>query len=237
MQPATAGPRARNLNLTKRSQKVIEYRGKRVINMWQPTLLVEEVRLMRVFFDDIERELLGVLAEYAANKVVVGCVAWLSNPRIIRALSRCHYLLLLVNDEDYSQWGGGRVPALYSQLPVSTQAPADVFAYLESPLNLLETGGYDPVRALGGSNGNALMHSKYLVFLDRGEELAPGGYGVHRWSPIATWTGSFNFTKNASCNQENAQFIVDVALAKGYFYDFANSFIHSRPVRTGTPAT
>lgn len=233
MEPLVAGA-GTNLNVAKRSRQVIEFAGKRVANPWKPAVTVENVQCIDFYFDDIEAELLEVLTVFGSGKVVVGCVAWLSNPRIIRALSHCAYVLLLVNDEDYSKWGNGRIPELYEQLPMGTQSPCSVFGHLDTPLNLLDcAGNYPPVWTLSSRGSNALMHSKYLVFFDTPVVDERGGGTGARIAPRAVWTGSFNFTKNASCNQENAQFIEDARVAKAYFQDFANSFIRAQPIRYG----
>lgn len=217
--------RGTNINATKRAKRVIEYEGHRIENHWRPHTTITNVPKIDIFFDDIEGKLLEVIEKYGRQSVVVGCVAWLSNPRIVRALAKCHYVLLLVNDENYARWGSGVCPRLYAELPVRARSPAEIFGHYETPLRFLPDSQYDPVWALGASHGNALMHSKYLVFFAKDEKS-------HRYDPLAVWTGSFNFTKHATHNQENAQFIRCKTAATAYFYDFANSFMYAQPIRT-----
>lgn len=214
-----------NINRRKRKHEVLEYDTHQVANLWKPSVSSTQRSRVTAHFDDLQSALMRVISEHGAGNIVVGCVAWLSHPGIIRALGRCSHLLLMVNDEDYSRWGGGRCAALYDQLPVFTESPASVFGHISPPMRLLGAEGYAPVHALGRSDGNALMHSKFLVF------LAPACEGV-KPTPHAVWTGSMNFTAQSGRNQENALFIEDPTIATGYFHDFVNSFLQSDPLRT-----
>ncbi len=221
-----------SLNRTARARKTIQHKGQRIMNPWREAVGLSKVKAVDVYFDNIEHYLLQVLEKWAAGRVVVGCVAWLSNPRIIKALSRCKYLLLAVNDQDYARWGNGIAQKLYPSLPMSAFSPRDMFGHLDTPLSFMTDGNYPPVWALGEGHGNALMHSKYLVFFDTVHcSESNNSVASLKLEPCAVWTGSFNFTKNATCNIENAQFIQDDRVARAYFNDFADVFKVARPLR------
>jgi hypothetical protein len=185
-----------------------------------------------VFFDDLIGTLVNTIARLAAGRIVVGCVAWLSEPRILAALARhCRAVLLLVNDEDYATWGRARGSAplaeQYSALPAPRVPLAVLFADTPaSPLAALPGADYAAVRTCG--TRGTLMHSKYLVFLDAASETGPAGPAGR---PAAVWTGSMNFTRRSARNQENALLIECPDAAEAYFHDFANSFLVSRPIR------
>lgn len=182
-----------------------------------------------VYFDDLLAAAAAAIERFGAGRVAVGCVAWLSEPRILTALRLCRAVFLVVNDEDYATWGGGGLLRAYAALPESEEPLAALCAALDTPLAALPAGAaYEPVRAYGGRD--ALMHSKYLVFLAAGAaERGPAG------APVAVWTGSMNWTRRAGRNVENALLLEDAALARAYFDDFANTFLQSRPLRAGPP--
>ena len=191
-------------------------------------------------FDNLVNTLVSVIETYAQQGVVVGCIAWLSEPRVIAALQKhCRVLLLVVNDEDYEQWGRGsrNGPSLqdrYQMLPGPTGPLSELFGHMTTPLASLNTERYNAVRVAGGTD--VLMHSKYLIFLGDGDgdiECMDDTIGT----PQAVWTGSMNPTKRSSRNQENAMFIEDATIATAYFNDFANTFLISKPLGRSTTHT
>ena len=65
--------------------------------------------------------------------------------------------------------------------------------------------GVKYVDSSSSSYVHPLMHNKFLVFMDTSGK------------PCSVWTGSFNFTKNATISYENALYIKDDAIAAGYY--------------------
>lgn len=220
--------RVRNLNLRRNLPPgVIECNGRLVDNRWRSSFGPIEECKVTAYFGKLHKALTTIILNHGADTTVVGCVAWLSSPQIIHALSQCKRVLLVVNGENFSQWGAGRTSELYTSLPWFDEPLWSAFADVGTPLAALESdcrradesSGYAPVRVLGsnGGNGGALMHSKYLVFFDR----ATGR------QPVSVWTGSMNFTKRSGCNVENAVFLEDEELARAYLDDFAQTFCAS----------
>jgi len=121
------------------------------------------------YFGDIKKHL---LAHIAAAGRVVGCVAWLTDRALRRALSE-KGASIVVNNDKYNRSLGDR----------------------EGLLEILR---------LPSAKSRAIMHNKFLVFLS--SELRP----------YAVWTGSFNFSANASRSLENAVYIEDAAIAGAY---------------------
>ena len=117
------------------------------------------------------RNLLSVIEKKGRGRVVVACIAWMSNPQIIAALSRCKQVLMLVNKENYNQWGSGVCVPLYAQLP-KCDPICQTFGHLDTHLQCVEvnksigkTSEYAPVRMWG--NGVSLEHNKTLIFLKK----------------------------------------------------------------------
>lgn len=59
------------------------------------------------------------------------------------------------------------------------------------------------------------MHHKFLLFCNNACE------------PYAVWTGSFNFTYNATQSLENGLFITDRYIVQAYWYEYVFNFINS----------
>lgn len=206
-------------------------------NPWKPSIESYDVKRVAAFVSDLEQNLVETIALHGNNSLVVGCVAWFSNPRIVEALAKhCSACLLLVNDENYTTWGNGKTLELYKKLPHIKNSLRELFGHLNSPLGMFDTQRYDPVRCVRNA-GDCLMHSKYLVFFKpMGVEVQDPITRRTEWvwknMPTAVWTGSMNYTIKASRNQENAVLIEDDNIARFYFNDFATTFMQSGALRT-----
>lgn len=160
-------------------------------NPWKSAISVSNVSKLSAFVDELEDRLVEHIVAYANNSLVVGCVAWLSNPRIINALAlHSKGVLLLVNDENYAVWGSGKCMDLYAQLPAVKDNFSTLFDHMETPLRGLPSDAtYNPVRCIRNT-GDALMHDKFLVFF-KPVGFDRDGTVVWRDVPYAVWTGMF----------------------------------------------
>ena len=187
----------------------------------------EETSEARVtaYVDILEDHLVNTISQFGGKCVVVGCLAWLSSKRVIKALARyTSGVLLVVNNENYDTWGQGNTAELFEQLPTLQSDHAMIFGDKDST-PLAETAcPKGPVRTLVAGNGG-LMHSKYLVFFNKDEDEDG------RQRPVAVWTGSYNPTESARRNQENAVLIQSTRLADFYFRDFELSWMQSQPLQ------
>lgn len=59
-----------------------------IVNPWKSAISVAPVAKASAFVGDMEDHLINHIVTYGNNSIVVGCIAWLSNPRIIAALAR-----------------------------------------------------------------------------------------------------------------------------------------------------
>lgn len=199
---------------------------------------------VRVYFRDLEQR----LCEHVTGaELVVGCVAWLTNDRILSALSGVPGgVAIVVQKEDFlrpdSHSGGGfarRLRAIYDRLPMPPDRYADwpVFSHMSC-------GGdptVQPVRCVGNHNrerkpASPRMHNKFLVFCKMGcrcgadRECPRPDYCATVPRPYAVWTGSFNLTKNATYSFENAVYIECPMVAAAYLEEFGQVMALSEPL-------
>lgn len=263
----TARSGKKNMNAKRALPKVFTCAGKRIENAFKDVVRSKCTAEATAYFSHYELasdgsvknclrdNLLRVIRSHGAGKLVVGCVAWLSDPDIVAALAACEGVLLIVNKEDYSKYGSGKMLDLYATLPRFKAPLWKVFGHLKTPLSALDlklkngSSRYHSVRAFGAPSGlsdgkktsfaasSGLEHCKYLIFF--GEELDPET-GETRLFPERVWTGSMNMTKASGGHHENAIEIHDRCLANGYFADFSVTFMQSVPVTSksasSTPA-
>lgn len=188
------------------------------------------------YFRDLEGPLLGHIDEADA---VVGCVAWLTNLRVLDALASKQAASIIVQKEDFLR------PDLEQPKPDWKQ---ELRTHYEAIRPICSPGhleaGWLEVRASEDSIGcgsplhvvglrcigyrKALeaamprMHHKFLVFLRKRSESDPEvEEGAWPYKPYAVWTGSYNITKNGNASLENALFIQDDCLANAYCDEWA----------------
>lgn len=147
-----------------------------------------------------------------ASEEVVGAVAWVRSPRLVRALAE-RPVALIVNKEFVLRRPGSKERSSLDGLHGGVHGFGAAIS---------------PVRCLGDCSRNAftgLMHHKFLIRLERGK-------------PTAVWTGSFNLTSGAGGNFENAIEIDDPRVAGEFFAEFARLYDISEPLdfREGAPA-
>lgn len=185
---------------------------------------------VEVIFRNHRQRLLDEIARYP---VVVGCVAWLTDYAVLRALSSRQHVSIVVQKEDFlkpdSTGTQSMLRTLYGSLPAQ--------ARWEFPY----TGGYsycggadaEAVRCVGNHNSQRKpafprMHNKFLVFCERTPRPEEEGGWISE--PVKVWTGSYNISDNASRSWENAVLIDDPAIADAYAREFGQIFGFSEPL-------
>lgn len=172
-----------------------------------------------IFFKDIEAELLLFIEKY---DYIVGCVAWLSNDVILKALADKLGVCIIVQKEDFIRSDYGQrserkkkgIFQLYSNLPCF-DAEDDLFP--EGSMKF--AARLDAVLCVGMKNVDhkpsfPRCHHKFIVGCTRASEYS----GV--LCPQEVWTGSFNFSRAATLSFENAVRIHDKECAAAYFQEF-----------------
>jgi hypothetical protein len=174
---------------------------------------------------------------------VIGCVAWLTNKNVLRALAMPREgVQLIVQKEDWlrpdtsgsrvESWKAGLREA-YDDLECRIDRH-DMSSLLGMPL--LSTHWFtedDGVRCAGNHNSSRhpafpRMHHKFFVFCQVGSDQE---YGMPcSITPRSVWTGSFNPTANGTRSRENAVVIQSDGIAAAYAREWFQVYAISEPL-------
>jgi phosphatidylserine/phosphatidylglycerophosphate/cardiolipin synthase-like enzyme len=160
------------------------------------------VQGVEVLFADIAER---VAREIASNsQFVVGCMAWLTEARVLEALSAIQGVSIVVTNDSIlnNKWTRAR----YDSLPIMLQEDDEAVRCVG-----LRTGGMT----------RALMHHKFFVGLRVVE---------NKLTPVWVVTGSFNATMKAESNVENALIIRDQHVAEAYYQEYLQVLAISKPL-------
>ncbi len=209
-------------------------------------------------FRNLEDKLVG---EIRKADYVVGCVAWLTNEKILNALALIQGAALVVQKEDFL-----RPDIKTFTVPEFTKKLRRQYARIKNPLCRFSFPGlmgklsycndptFDAIRCVGNHNKDKSpaaprMHNKFVVFcrvIPTLPEPEGGSRGSPEWDayyksldnqlePIAVWTGSFNFTLNANNSLENAVIIRHPDFAWAYYNEWAQIMALSEPLDWDEP--
>ena len=188
-----------------------------------------------VYFRDIENKLLSHIAEADA---VFGAIAWLTSDSILDALSKLSDVSIVVQKEDFLRPDIGAsnnwkqvLRAKYSMLKCGLTRYS--FQNILSSMSVASDPSIEPIRCVGNHNRDKKpafprMHNKFLVFTK--VRQSDDEYGPEKIEPYAVWTGSFNFTKNATKSLENALFITDPVIVEAFFNEYGQIAAMSEPL-------
>jgi hypothetical protein len=191
-------------------------------------------------FGNLEESLCKIIRE---ADFVIGCVAWLTNKNVLRALSIPRDgVQLVVQKEDWlrpdctdtsaGSWKSGLREA-YDDL----ECRIDRWS-MSSMLGMPTlSAGWDTdeiaVRCAGNHNSSRnpafpRMHHKFFVFCDVGLD---DEFGMpSSITPRSVWTGSFNPTANGTRSRENAVLIESLGLASAYAREWFQVYAISEPL-------
>jgi phosphatidylserine/phosphatidylglycerophosphate/cardiolipin synthase-like enzyme len=192
---------------------------------------------IKVFFRQIKSNL---IKEIKKSDIIVGCVAWLTDPDILEAMSKLKGVSIVVQKEDFLR------PDLDSKRKgVNREELRKRYNHLKANLerfefdNILPKISYcsnpimESVRCVGHKRNfcTPLMHNKFIVFCKAKQIKEPNENLVARKIiPYAVWTGSFNFSLNSSASLENAIVIKNSKIAKAYYKEFGQIYAISEPL-------
>jgi hypothetical protein len=195
-------------------------------------------RLTWVHFRNLEHYLVSYIRE---AQIIVGCVAWLTHPEILKALAGTQGVSLIVQKEDFLRPDLGDNHNWKHQL-------SQRYKELPARLNRLSVDGtrlhmmscatdplIDPVRCIGNYNSEKKpafprMHHKFIVFCRLETE------DFETWTigdiiqPYMVWTGSFNFTQNAASSLENAIVSRDPSIVNAFYQEWGQIAALSEPL-------
>jgi PLD-like domain len=180
---------------------------------------------------------LKVIEKIEHADAVVGCIAWLTNKEILRALARVKKgVSIIVQKEEFLRPDLDCSPSyvtelhnLYSKLSSVVASPHCQFEKKAEGIGYFSEGQIGlSVRCVGYAkeHGEATlprMHHKFLVFCKYDEDCEEFWY----LKPYAVWTGSFNMTFNGTQSIENAVCIENNEISKSYFDEWYNMLMIS----------
>lgn len=161
---------------------------------------------VEVVFRDLECRLVELIREHS-DCHVFGCVAWLTSPRILTALKKCRSVQIVVQKEDFLRPDSdnqnnytNKLRDMYQSLP--TMESRFDMKYGVDRLSTMCKWGVEPVMCAGNYNevkspAFPRMHNKFITF-------CRPTFDDSLYKGVAVWTGSFNFTNNATNSLENA---------------------------------
>lgn len=182
-----------------------------------------------VYFRNLKNNLIEKIND---ADVVFGCVSWITDLDIIRALQK-KTVMLVIQKERYLKPQADEYKSSknlreeYKKLHCSIE--------LQSIGNQIGENMYyffdpaDPIVCVGEIKkedgfSHPLMHNKFLVFAKWCKDIPT------KTKEYAVWTGSFNFSKNASQSFENALYLIDPEIVNAYFQEFGQIWLLSEPV-------
>lgn len=191
---------------------------------------------VEVFFKNLEDRLIEKIQE---ADFVFGCVAWLTSKPIIDALSKVNCSIVVQKedflrpDSDSHRKWEAELLGLYERL--SCKVLRCELPGIAGRLSTSYQYEVDPIRCVGNHNSNKSpafprSHHKFVVFSKINKGQKSDSYPFGEVVPFAVWTGSFNFTKNATQSFENAVYITDRKIVDAYANEYAQVFALSEPL-------
>lgn len=190
---------------------------------------------IEVYFRNIEFHLKNHIEK---ADCVFGCIAWLTSKSILSSLEKPE-TCIVVQKEDFLR------PDVDSNQSNWAEVLRDRYAKLHSKIYRNEFPGIvkdlsfcsglsnEPVRCVGNYNRDKKpafprMHNKFLIFAKRFK--AENDYLPDAFYPYGVWTGSFNFTENATRSLENALYIENEQIVGAYWSEFEQIYSISEPL-------
>jgi hypothetical protein len=176
---------------------------------------------VRAHLGDIATPLAAFLA---ASESVVGCIAWITSPRLMDELVG-KPVSLIVNKEFALRETDTHPSAVRNRANLARLTGGLRRCDFPAPLNQIAGAHGDTIDAVrcvghisrGHTPNSPLLHHKFVVRLSAGK-------------PVAVWTGSCNFSVNAESSLENAVEIHDPAIAAAYLAEWARVATVSEPM-------
>lgn len=188
---------------------------------------------VRPVFRNVEREL---VKEIRKSDIVVGCVAWLTSIPILEALqsTKCQFV---VQVEDWLRPDSGDSPYDDIRQLIKTLSPISNYD-TDQMLSMGTCMDISPVRLSGSparkNRTHPRMHHKFAIF---GNYVEPTETDVdncvdpHTFHTV--WTGSYNWTRNATRSLENGLFIRSADVVEAYRREWFEVLLTSERIEDG----
>ena len=191
-----------------------------------------------VFFRNQKRRL---IKEINNSNVIVGCIAWLTDQDILKALAAPGKLVsIVVQKEDFLRPDGDcsnpwavKLRKMYDA--ISGGLTRYDITKFTSELSYSGDPSVAAIRCVGNHNrtknpSHPRMHNKFLVFGRLPTVNSKTGYGENTIIPEKVWTGSMNLSHNSGLSFENAVLIRSGSIAGAYLNEYAQILAFSEPL-------
>ncbi len=173
--------------------------------------------MVRPVFRNIESELIEQIRKH---DIIVGCVAWLTSVPILEALQG-KQVQFVVQQEDWlrpdsSEWSLSNQRRLYQSLIGISNWHAEASVCSCVTIQPIRLSGKPKTK----DRSNPRMHHKFVLF--KNDE--PGDPNN---SFDLLWTGSYNFTANATKSLENGLFVRSREVIDAYYMEWRQVLLSS----------
>lgn len=202
-------------------------------------------RRTHAYFRNLEDRLIDHIS---GTPAVLGCVAWMTSEPILEALAECDGVSINVQKEDFLRpdvsarpgWSR-RLRDRYEALRPALRMTSDkaICGLYDRSREGLEDSPHlrrhlGAVRCVGCLDSNLVAprsHHKFVVFCRPRQAPDENTWvDLGKWfDPYAVWTGSFNFTKNATQSFENAIYTEQPEIVAAYFHEWCQITVISEP--------
>ena len=207
---------------------------------------MSQVHNVQVVFRNHKEVLIELIARY---RIVLGCVAWLTDYDVLDALAQKNVVQIIVQKEDFLRPDSGQLSdtKFHKKLREKYEALPSVYAWHEfggvfsrlSPTSDMENHQVDAVRCMGNHNRDKKsafprMHHKFLIFTNGSNDLIPLGsppgdphtyyqeaIKVSISTDACVWTGSYNITHNATKSLENVVVLHCPKIAEAFYHEWS----------------
>lgn len=196
----------------------------------------------QIYFNNIENVIIEKIKSY---DIVIGCISWLTNEKILNELSKKDTVMIVVQEEDYllpdnntiyynniqKKW----IRDLYKKLEQCNKHEYTIRHKLG--INIYSSKQIAGIRRFGLMKHNsntvyAKMHNKFMIGLNLvNKSKLRYANPDKNISDIVTngevITGSYNYTFTGSNSLENIICLTDMNIINTYFNQFGNIYVHS----------
>lgn len=151
-----------------------------------------------IFLKDIRDHLLNIISQY---DYAVGCMYLFTDEEIADIFKDYKEFKIVLCGSQISTFGTCK--NIFTDAPIDDKSRREILKYPTPP-------------SIDSSYCRPIMHNKFIVF--RKEVLDNKGNVIIMND--AVWTGSYNFTKNASKSMENAVLIENTEIADLYYEEW-----------------
>lgn len=187
-----------------------------------------ESKGIKVYFRNLKENLIKYIEQC---EIIIGCVAWVTDFDILDILAT-KQVVIVVQKEDFlrpdlnikhiSSWKK-QLQQKYNKLSCNKIGIGAFYNILSHHYLNICSWDIKPITCIGNYNRNKKpafprMHNKFIICCKRNYDH----YNNLICIPKGVWTGSFNFTYNATQSFENALYITDEKIVHAYYEEFGH---------------